>query len=97
MGASIIRPNARAKLFLSAASRKILITNENTNININEGAAEQTKLSKLRSLDEQKESTFFVPPQIAAPLVLEKIFILPNLPPKKHEKGRRVLTRVRNH
>jgi hypothetical protein len=97
IGASKIRPKARAKLFLSAASRKMLITKENIKMKINEGAAEHINLSKLRSFAAQKPNTFLMPPQIVAQLNFEIIFILPNIPPFKQEKGRRVLTRVRNH
>ena len=75
MGASMIRPNACAKLFLSAASRKMLITKENINMNMKEGAEEHTRLSKLRSALLQKERPVLIPPQIFVPIVLKENFI----------------------
>ena len=81
-----ISSNACIKLFLSAASRKILITKEKTVININEGTAEHTSLSKLRSFVPIKVRTFFEISYIFVFLKLEKNFILLNLPPIKNMK-----------
>ena len=44
-GDSVIRPKASSKLFLSAASRKMLIQNENTTRKMKEGIEEHIKLS----------------------------------------------------